>query len=137
MSLSVNETISEVAKLLNALDEVEVLRAQGDVDVIMIKLTIASFDSLLLLNYIAETVNANLISWAQYRPGSVEALADPARALHYRIMSKSESEGTGDAVRVIEYFGGALVKEAHAAGKLTISDANRLLKEWNVMCIEF
>lgn len=136
MSLSVNETINEVAKLLNALDKVEVLRAQGDVDFIMIKLTIASFDSLLLLNYISETVNANLISWAQYRPGTVEAIADPARALHYRIISKSEPEGAGDAAQVIEHFGGALVKEAHATGKLVTSEANRLLKEWGMIRID-
>lgn len=124
------KTIEDVANLLNRLEKVKVIRWSGNEDFVRIELTVASFESLLVLNHIAEAVNANFDSWAQHAPDSKEAKDDPARAIHYRISIQGEEAANGKVLEAIGYFGCHLVWQLSSKSKIEKNYANELLNNW-------
>lgn len=84
---TLKEIVAKIEPLLNRLPAVAVRRVRvveaPTITLCSISLTIASWESLLALNYCAQAANVPMHAWADYRPGSPEALADPARALSH------------------------------------------------------
>jgi len=120
-----DELVVEIKALLQRLPTVEVLATRVTRTHCWIPLTLASWESLLILQSCAEASNVLFHGWARHEPGSPEAVSDAARAIMYEY--RVESAGTEALRERLESLGTFLVWRLHVSDLIATPDANRLL----------
>lgn len=122
--------MKEIECLLNQIDGVEVSKVVSSTGFMRIALTIETHESHLLLEYCAQAANVPLLCWANHRPGSEEAISNPAKALSYRYSRgpKGRDDKPGEAMYYFALLGSFLSRLMYESCTLSSDEKQRLIK---------